>query len=124
MANTMPKTMPNPEPMHRLPLDHSVYPEMPCPPDDLLTPESKADYVHRICTAFDFGVFPERADWDRFSQWKPIFDFFPIPDSPAYHTFRQWFGWEPITRGTCGLEPPWRIQDRREGREDPCEHTV
>ncbi len=106
------------------PLDHTVYPEMPCPPDDLPTLHAKADYVQRICAAFDFGVFPERSDWDRFSGWKAVFDASPLPDSPAYHVFRAWYGWEPVPAGVCGLEAPWRIQDRREGRDDPCEHTV
>lgn len=107
-----------------MPLDHSVYPELACPPDVLPTPEAKADYVHRICAAFDFGIFPEREDWDRFASWREIFDAYPLPDSPAYHTFRARFGWPPVARGTCGLVPPWQVQDRREGRTDPCEDTV
>ena len=105
-------------------LDHSVYPELPLPPETLLSAAEKADYMQRICAAFDFGVFPEPGDWNRFAGWQAIFDAFPLPHSPAYHTFRAWFGWPAIPRGTCGLTPPWVIQDRREGRTDPCEQAV
>lgn len=111
-------------PHDAMPLDHSVYPDLDAPPDVLPTPRDKADYLHRVCAAFDFGIFPERDDWNRFSSWRTIFDAYPLPDSPAYHTFRARFGWPPVARGTCGLVPPWRVQDLREGRSDPCEDTV
>lgn len=107
-----------------MPLDHSVYPDEPLPPDHLASPGAKADYLQRVCAAFDFGVFPEREDWDRFAGWREIFDRYPLPHSPAYHTFRSRFGWPAFPRGTCGLLPPWKLQDRQEGRVDPCEHAV
>jgi len=107
-----------------MPLDHSVYPEVACPPDDLPSPEAKADYLHRVCAAFDFDIFPQRDDWDRFAGWQAIFDAYPLPDSPAYHTFRARFGWAPVARGTCWLVPLWQMQDLREGRTDPCDGTV
>lgn len=106
------------------PLDHTVYPEVVSPPDDLPTPEARADYLHRVCAAFDFGIFPESVDWERFAGWRAVFDAYPLPDSPAYHTFRSVFGWPAVIRGRCGLVPPWRIQDQREGRHDPCEDSV
>jgi hypothetical protein len=105
-------------------LDHSVYPDLADPPDDLPTPEDKADYVHRICSAFDFGTFPERDDWRLFAGWRDIFDRFPLPHSPAYHTFRARYGWPEAPRAAHGLVPDWKIADLREGREDPCEHMV
>lgn len=107
-----------------MPLDHSVYPEVSPPPAELRSPAEQADYLQRICAAFDFGVFPEPEDWERFAGWRAIFDEFPLPCSPAYHTFRACFGWPPVLRGTCGLTPPWRTQDLREGRLDPCEDAV
>jgi hypothetical protein len=59
-------------------LDHSVYPDLETPPDDLRTPEEKADYVHRICGAFDFGIFPERDDWTSYLE---------IPDRDTIQIF-------------------------------------
>ena len=105
-------------------LDTSVYPDMDRPPEELRTCEEKADYLQRICAAFDFGVFPEREDWRRLSQWRDIFDRFPLPHSPAYHTFRARFGWPDGPVGVHGLVPGWKIADLREGREDPCEGIV
>ncbi len=105
-------------------LDHSVYPDISPPPVDLPTPEDKADYVLRICGAFDFGIFPERDDWLLFAGWKEIFDRFPLPYSPGYHTFRSRYGWEPAARESHGLSPGWKAQDMREGRIDPCEEMV
>jgi hypothetical protein len=105
-------------------LDHSVYPDCELPPDDLPTLEDKADYVHRICSAFDFGIFPERHDWRLFAGWREVFDHFPLPHSPAYHTFRARYGWPEAPRGSHGLTPGWKIADQREEREDPCERMV
>ena len=105
-------------------IDQTVYPDERQPPCELATLAAQADYVQRICAAFDFGIVPERADWKRFREWTAIFIAFPLPHSPAYHTFRAWYGWEPVPRGRCGLVPPWRVQDMCEGRTDPCEDRV
>ena len=105
-------------------LDHSVYPEVRPAPDELPAEADRAEYVHRICSAFDFGVFPDQTDWDRFSEWKDVFDRFPLPNSPAYHTFRSAYGWNAAPRGTSGLMPDWKAQDIREGRLDCCEPFV
>lgn len=105
-------------------IDHSVYPDEPTPPEDLPTREAKADYLHRVCSAFDFGIFPERRDWERFAAWRTIFDAFPLPHSPAYHTFRARFGWDPMPKGICGLVAPWQVQDLRKDRTDPCDGMV
>ena len=58
-------------------IDRSVYPDID-PPDVLSSPEERADYLHRICAAFDFGVFPEEADWTTFAGWRDVFDRFPL----------------------------------------------
>ena len=39
--------------MTELPLDHSVYPDLDELPTRLDSMEAKADYVHRICSAWD-----------------------------------------------------------------------
>ena len=42
-------------------LDASLYPDLDVPPTRLDQPEEKADYLHRVCSAMDFHIFPERA---------------------------------------------------------------
>ena len=104
-------------------LDHSVYTNRGYAQCDL-NPEERADYVRHVCSVFDCGIFPEETDWQTFAGWKDVFDRFPIADSPAYHTFRHWYRWEPTTRGTCRIMPDWKAADLREGRTDPCEEMV
>ena len=105
-------------------IDHSVYPDVNSPPFELTTLEERADYVQRICGAFDFGIFPEETDWQTFAGWKEVFDRFPLPDSPGYHAFRHWYGWNatPIEQ-RLGI-PSWKAADLREGRVDLCEDMV
>jgi hypothetical protein len=104
-------------------LDESVYPDVE-PPSTLETDEDKADYVHRICSAFDFGVPPEAATILLFEGWKQVFDRFPLSGSPAYHAFRTFFGWAPVERSAFLGEPGYRKLDAAEGREDGCEDRV
>jgi len=101
-------------------LDHSVYPDLDLPPDELPTVEDEADYLHRVCTAWDFGVPPERSTIDLFSGWKDVFDRFPVKSSPAYHAFRRAFGWEPVDRLRHFGRAPFEILDGMEDRGDPC----
>jgi len=102
-------------------LDHSVYPELDAPPrevTDLTTPEAKADYVQRICAQWDYGIIPERTTFQLFAQWRDVFDRSPLPHSAAYHTFRFWFGWNPVPGRA--LRAGYELDDLREGRTDPC----
>ena len=89
--------------------------------------EAKADYVHRICSAWDYGVHPDPETFTLLARWKDVFDRYPILTSPAYHAFRAWFQWEPYP-APPGLLPPtprWVHLDRLEGRdEDPCERMI
>ncbi len=104
-------------------IDHSVYPELDEPPVSLDTPEDRADYVHRICAAWDFGIHPEPETFDLFRQWREVFDGFPIVTSPGYHAFRAWFGWPAVAiRPDLPLPTPIAVRlDQLEGRdEDPC----
>jgi hypothetical protein len=104
-------------------IDQSVYPDRE-PPKELITKEDKADYVHRICSAFDFGIVPEVSDLEEFSRWRAIFDEFPIPSSPAYHALRKLYRWPDVEREPYLMDPVYLIQDRLEGREDGCEDKV
>lgn len=103
----------------RPPIDHSVYPdleELPLPKE----PPERADYVHRVCAAWDFGIVPEAETFDLFRGWREVFDRYPLPLSAAYHAFRAWFGWPPAERGLA-LDTYAERLDRREARDrDPC----
>ncbi len=99
-------------------LDHSVYPDLEAPPHDLPTSADKSDYVHRICGQWDYGIVPEPETFALFADWREVFDAFPIDHSPAYHTFRSWFGW-PRVPGRL-LRANYEIYDLQEGRSDPC----
>lgn len=107
-------------------IDWSVYPDLDDPPEHLSTLEDRADYVHRVCSAWDFNITPDPQTFDLFEQWKDAFDAFPLVTSPAWHTFRAWFGWErvPVPPGLLLPEPIYVILDRQEDRTDPCEHQV
>ena len=109
------------------PIDGSVYPDLDEPPAVLETVEAKADYVHRICTAWDYGVHPEPETFTLFARWKDVFDRFPVLTSPAYHAFRAWFRWEPLAfpANVSMPTPRYLHLDRLEGRdEDPCERMI
>lgn len=104
-------------------LDGSVYPDLEEPPTVAESLGEKADYVQRVCAAWDFHVHPEPETFELFATWKDVFDQLPIPTSPAYHAFRSWFGWESVAVPTGLLGPlPVHIHlDRMEERdEDPC----
>lgn len=75
-------------------IDHSIYPDLDAPPDQLDSIWDKADYLQRICAAWDFYIMPEPETFELLSAWKHVFDRFPLVASPAYHTFRDLFGWE------------------------------
>ena len=108
-------------------IDHSVYPDVDEPPNELVTEEEKADYIERVCGAWDFDVFPRPQTFELLRGWKTIFDRYPLPYSPAYHTFRRIFGWEDVDFPTHPTTPHlvYEILDRLEGRgPDPCENMV
>jgi len=108
-------------------IDHSVYPDFDNPPEQFDSIEDQAEYLHRVCAAWDFGIHPEQETFDLFKQWLDVFDQFPIVTSPAYHAFRAWFRWErvPIPAGVLAPIPQWVHLDRLEGRPpDPCEKMI
>lgn len=87
----------------------------------------RADYVQRVCAAWDFGVHPEPQTFAQLKEWREVFNRFPVLTSPAYHAFRAWFGWEPMAfpDGIVPATPRWKILDRLEGRgEDFCEGMI
>jgi hypothetical protein len=105
-------------------LDTSVYPDLEDVPDNLETDESRADYMARICGAWDYGIIPTEETFALFAGWQDIFDRFPLRHSPAYAAFRQAYGW--AARPVTILEAPWERRDRQAGRPypDPCAQLV
>ncbi len=74
-------------------LDASLYPDREVPPSRLDEPGEKADYLHRLCSAMDFQIFPEPATLQALAGWQEIFDRYPLPASPAYRA---------LPRGSAG----------------------
>jgi len=105
-------------------IDHSLYPDLDEDdlPDQLLTLESQADYIHRLCSSWDFyGFGPDSASLRMLANWREAFIQFPILQSPAYCGLCEYLG---IPHG-----PPepflgrlrWEEEDELEGRPpDPC----
>ena len=103
-------------------LDGSVYPDRDAPPTTLDTDEEKADYVARICGAWDFGILPERDTFRLFASWRHIFERFPIDDSPAFHAFCHRYGW-PHGSGRI-FRAHYEVLDARDGRRDDYQDVV
>ena len=75
-------------------LDDRVYPDLDRAPTELVNDADRSDYVMRVCGAWEF-FRPTLQTLELFSQWRNVFDAFPIPASPAYHAFRTIYGWPP-----------------------------
>lgn len=100
-------------------IDHSLYPDATAP-EDLRDESVAADYVQRVCAAYDFGIVPSADVLGTLRGLRAVFDRFPLPASPAYHALRRLFEWPSVPS-----VPPARLRyelfDLREGRAaDPC----
>ncbi|MEW6752782.1 MAG: hypothetical protein AB1505_17655 [Candidatus Latescibacterota bacterium] len=104
-------------------IDAALYPDRQ-PPARLDTPEDKADYLHRLCGAFDYGLPPPVDTLRVLRGWKDVFDRFALPGSPAYHALRAFYGWEEVPRLRYLAKPTYQVLDEIEGRADACEHLV
>ncbi len=102
-------------------IDHSVFPDVEEAPTGFASDVDRADYLHRICGAWDFDIYPEQGTFRLLKTWKDVFDRFPLSDSPAYHTFRRLFGWPDVPFAkNSSVRLTHEILDRAEGRgEDP-----
>ncbi len=74
-------------------LDGSLYPDVPVPAE-LRSLEDRADFIARLCSAWDFGVLPraETVDEIRKPDWRAAVDACRLLTSPAYHRLRRWHG--------------------------------
>lgn len=107
--------------MNNVVIDYTVYPDLEGPPTTLETDGDRADYVARVCAAWDFGVVPTEETFEGFAGWRSIFDRFPLNHSIAYHTFRALYDWPAVE---AQIFFPHRNQDTYEGRTDPCEGII
>ncbi|MBV8067516.1 MAG: hypothetical protein JO113_06040 [Candidatus Eremiobacteraeota bacterium] len=102
-------------------LDTAVYPDRE-PPETLETLEEKADYVHRICSAWDFGILPDESTFELLAGWRNVFERFPIFGSPAFDAFCERFAWP---HGTGQIfRARYEVLDAREERTDPVRNLV
>lgn len=104
-------------------LDASVFPDVG-PPEEIFTLSQKADYFHRVLSAFDFGLPPEAATLRLFSGWQEVFDSYPLSGSPGYHALRSYFGWPDVELSPFPGEPTYLKLDAMEGRIDGFENCV
>jgi hypothetical protein len=72
--------------------DWSVYPDREPPDLDAADcPDwERADYVHRFCSAVDYGVVPTGAMIRAMDGpvWRRVLEQFPVANSPFYHALR------------------------------------
>jgi hypothetical protein len=101
-------------------IDRSLYPEE-SPPESLDTLEARADYVARVCAAWDFGIVPEPETLSLLAEWRDVLDLYPLPSSVAYHTLRALYRWPPVPAGWI---PPRQSAADPEDRIDPCADMV
>ena len=107
-------------------IDGTVYPDVPPPtlPWHQWEIADQADYVERVCRAWDFGAHPYPETFEHFRTERDLFDRFPISDSPAYHVFRRMFRWPEFPATLWLGTPTYVLLDRLEERTDPCEDRV
>jgi hypothetical protein len=104
-------------------LDESLYPDRE-PPVALTAPAEQAEYLQRVCAAFDFGIPPEAATLRLLAGWEAVFDAFPLAHSPAYHALRACFGWPARERLPYLGVPGYVTLDAGEGRVDGFEDRI
>ena len=103
----------------KTPIDLTVYPDRE-PPTDFIDDGERADYVMRVCGAWDYGVPPYSETLALFAGWRDVFDAYPLPHSPSYHAFRAILGWPAVAIPESPLATRWERSDERESRDDPC----
>ena len=93
-------------------LDGALYPDTEVP-DTLETIADRVDFLARLCSAWDFGLLPDKETVAeiRRPEWKPAVDACRLLTSPAYHLVRRWHGLPPL---------PYLGQQIASIRDDPC----
>ena len=95
-------------------IDRALYPDVD-DPGTLSSEADRADYLARVCGAWDFGMTPSAATLRSLRAWRDVFERHPLTASAAYHALRSLFGW-PRVAGAVPPPSPGEIRDAREGR--------
>lgn len=74
-------------------IDGALYPDTEIP-EELPTLGDRVDFLARLCSAWDFGLLPERETVDeiRRADWLEAVEATRLTTSPAYHLVRSWHG--------------------------------
>jgi len=72
-------------------IDGALYPDTETPAT-LDTLAEKADFLARLCAAWDFGLLPEKETVAeiRRPEWRQAVEECRLLTSPAYHLLRRW----------------------------------
>jgi hypothetical protein len=72
-------------------IDGTLYPDVEVP-EALNTLAERVDFLARLCSAWDFGVLPDRQTITEIRQpiWREAVDACRLLTSPAYHLLRRW----------------------------------
>ena len=105
-------------------LDYSLYPELEEGefPVALTTPQEQADYIQRVCAAWDFyGLCPDTATRAMMAGWREAFEAFPLAHSPGYGALCELFGFRSAPAAPYPQWLRWEEQDRTDGRDVQAE---
>ncbi|MFY9821943.1 MAG: hypothetical protein WAM82_11205 [Thermoanaerobaculia bacterium] len=74
-------------------IDGTLYPDTDVP-DELRTLGDRVDFLARLCSAWDFGLLPDRETVEEIRRldWLEAVKATHLVTSPAYHLVRSWHG--------------------------------
>jgi hypothetical protein len=74
-------------------IDGTLYPDTDIP-DELPTLGDRVDFLARLCSAWDFGLLPDRETVEQIRKpdWLEAVDATQLVTSPTYHLVRSWHG--------------------------------
>ncbi len=101
-------------------LDYSLYPDLDESewPAEPLTLEEQADYIHRLCSTWDFyGFLPDAETLRALSTWREALVCFPLLQSPAYCALCDLLKVPHAPPEPYLGRLPWEESDELEGRE-------
>jgi hypothetical protein len=78
-------------------IDGSLYPDIEVPAA-LDTLADRVDFLARLCSAWDFGLLPDRETVAeiRRTEWVEAIDRTQLLTSPSYHLLRSWHHLPPV----------------------------